>query len=133
VAPFDGVVGERLVHEGNYVNIGTNLIAVVPLPDVYVVANYKETQLTHVTPSQAVDVTVGTFPNVVLHGRVARLSPASGATFALLPPDNATGNFTKVVQRIPVRIEFAPGQPLIEQLRSGMSVVTHIQVRRDAS
>jgi membrane fusion protein (multidrug efflux system) len=133
VAPFDGVVGERLVQQGNHVNVGTNLIAVVPLPDVYVVANYKETQLTHVAPGQAVDVTVDTFPDVVLRGRVARLSPASGATFALLPPDNATGNFTKVVQRIPVRIEFDPGQPLVEQLRPGMSVVTHIQVARGAS
>ena len=133
VAPFDGVVGERMVQEGNYVNIGTNLIAVVPLPNVYVVANYKETQLTHVAPGQPVDVTVDTFPDVALRGRVKRISPASGSTFALLPPDNATGNFTKVVQRIPVRIEFNPGQPLVERLRPGMSVVTHIQVVRGAS
>jgi membrane fusion protein, multidrug efflux system len=133
VAPFDGVVGERLVQEGDYVNVGTNLIAVVPLPNVYVVANYKETQLTHVAPGQPVDVTVDMFPGLVLQARVARLSPASGSTFALLPPDNATGNFTKVVQRIPVRIEFDPSQPLVEQLRPGMSVVTHIQVAGDAS
>jgi membrane fusion protein, multidrug efflux system len=126
IAPFDGVVGERQVQEGDYVNVGTNLIAVVPLPNVYVVANYKETQLTHVTSGQPVEVTVDMFPGQVLRGRVARLSPASGATFALLPPDNATGNFTKVVQRIPVRIEFDPGQPLVEQLRPGMSVVTRI-------
>jgi membrane fusion protein, multidrug efflux system len=129
IAPFDGVVGERLVQEGDYVDVGTNLIAVVPLPNVYVVANYKETQLTHVTSGQPVEVTVDMFPGLVLRGRVARLSPASGATFALLPPDNATGNFTKVVQRIPVRIEFDPGQPLVEQLRPGMSVVTHIVTR----
>jgi membrane fusion protein, multidrug efflux system len=126
VAPFDGVVGERQVQESDYVNVGTNLIAVVPLPNVYVVANYKETQLTHVTSGQPVEVTVDMFPGLVLRGRVARLSPASGATFALLPPDNATGNFTKVVQRIPVRIEFDPGQPLVEQLRPGMSVITRI-------
>jgi membrane fusion protein (multidrug efflux system) len=126
VAPFDGVVGERQVQEGDYVNVGANLIAVVPLPNVYVVANYKETQLTHVASGQPVEVTVDMFPGLVLRGRVARLSPASGATFALLPPDNATGNFTKVVQRIPVRIEFDPGQPLVEQLRPGMSVVTRI-------
>ena len=106
VAPFDGVVGERHVQEGDYVNVGTQLIAVVPLPNVYVTANYKETQLTHVAAGQPVDVTVDTFPNEVLHGHVARLSPASGSIFALLPPDNATGNFTKVVQRIPVRVEF---------------------------
>jgi len=133
LAPFDGVVSARLVQEGNYVNVGTNLIAVVPLPNVYVVANYKETQLTHVAPGQPVDVTVDTFSGVVLRGRVERLSPASGSTFALLPPDNATGNFTKVVQRIPVRIAFDPGQPLLEQLRPGMSVVTHIRVARGAS
>ncbi|WP_143198852.1 HlyD family secretion protein [Bradyrhizobium sp. NAS80.1] len=133
VAPFDGVVGERMVQEGTYVNIGANLIAVVPLPEVYVVANYKETQLMHVASGQPVDVTVDMFPDVVLHGRVKRISPASGSTFALLPPDNATGNFTKVVQRIPVRIEFDPGQPLLTQLRSGMSVVTHIRVARDAT
>ncbi|WP_139857943.1 HlyD family secretion protein [Bradyrhizobium ivorense] len=133
VAPFDGVVGERMVQEGNYVNVGTNLIAVVPLPNVYVVANYKETQLTHVTPGQPVDVTVDTFPGVVLRGSVERISPASGSTFALLPPDNATGNFTKVVQRIPVRIEFDPGQPLVERLRPGMSVVTHIKIAGEAS
>ncbi|VIO80579.1 putative multidrug resistance protein EmrK [Bradyrhizobium ivorense] len=133
VAPFDGVVGERMVQDGNYVNVGTNLIAVVPLPNVYVMANYKETQLTHVTPGQPVDVTVDTFPGVVLRGSVERISPASGSTFALLPPDNATGNFTKVVQRIPVRIEFDPGQPLVERLRPGMSVVTHIKIAGEAS
>ncbi|MEK1931893.1 MAG: HlyD family secretion protein [Pararhizobium sp.] len=128
VAPFDGVVGERQVQEGDYVNVGTQLIAVVPLPNVYVTANYKETQLTHVIAGQPVDVTVDTFPDAVLHGRVARLSPASGSTFALLPADNATGNFTKVVQRIPVRVEFDPGQPLVERLRPGMSVVTRIRI-----
>lgn len=133
VAPFDGVVGERMVQEGNYVNVGTNLIAVVPLPDVYVVANYKETQLTHVAPGQPVEVTVDTFAGVVLRGRVERISPASGSTFALLPPDNATGNFTKVVQRIPVRISFDPGQALVDRLRPGMSVVTHIRVGGGAS
>jgi len=132
VAPFDGVVGERLVHDGDYVNVGTNLIAVVPLPNVYVIANYKETQLTRVEPGQAVEITVDMFPGETLRGRVVRLSPASGATFALLPPDNATGNFTKVVQRIPVRIEFEPGQPLLARLRPGMSVVTSIRVSADA-
>lgn len=128
VAPFDGVVGERQIQPGDYVNAGSNLITVVPLPDVYVTANYKETQLTHVTPGQPVDVSVDMFPDQILNARVARLAPASGATFALLPPDNATGNFTKVVQRIPVRIEFEPGQKLVEQLRPGMSVTTSIRV-----
>ena len=127
VAPFDGVVGERQVQVNDYVNIGTNLINVVPLPDVYVIANYKETQLTRVRPGQPVTVTVDTFPNGgPLHGRVERIAPASGSQFALLPPDNATGNFTKVVQRIPVRIQFDKGQPLLDRLLPGMSVVTEI-------
>jgi membrane fusion protein (multidrug efflux system) len=126
VAPFDGVVGEREVQPNDYVNVGTNLINVVPLPNVYVIANYKETQLTRVRPGQPVDLTVDSFPNQQLHGRVERIAPASGSQFALLPPDNATGNFTKVVQRIPVRIEFDRGQKLLQQLLPGMSVVTRI-------
>ena len=125
-APFDGVVGDRQVQPNDYVNIGSNLINVVPLPNVYIIANYKETQLTRVRPGQSVDVTVDSFPNERLHGRVARISPASGSQFALLPPDNATGNFTKVVQRVPVRIELDKGQPLLERLLPGMSVVTRI-------
>jgi membrane fusion protein (multidrug efflux system) len=128
VAPFDGIVGEQLVRDGDYVNVGTNLIAIVPLPNVYVIANYKETQLTHVQPGQLVEITVDMFPGETLRGRVVRLAPASGATFALLPPDNATGNFTKVVQRISVRIEFDARQPLLARLRPGMSVVTSIRV-----
>ena len=126
VAPFDGVTSERQVQPGDYVNIGTNLINVVPLPNVYVIANYKETQLTHVRPGQPVELTVDTFPNQTLHGRVERIAPASGSQFALLPPDNATGNFTKVVQRIPVRIVFDTNQPLLDRLLPGMSVVTNI-------
>jgi membrane fusion protein (multidrug efflux system) len=125
-APFDGVVGERQVQPGDYVNIGSNLINVVPLPNVYVMANYKETQLTNVRPGQGVDVTVDSFPNQTLHGRVERISPASGSQFALLPPDNATGNFTKVVQRVPVRIAIDQGQKLLERLLPGMSAVTRI-------
>jgi len=129
VAPFDGVTSERQVQPGDYVNIGTNLINVVPLPSVYVIANYKETQLTHVQPGQPVEITADSFPNQTLHGRVERISPASGSQFALLPPDNATGNFTKVVQRIPVRIQLDKNQPLIDQLLPGMSVVTSIDTR----
>jgi membrane fusion protein (multidrug efflux system) len=125
-APFDGVVGARQVQPGDYVNIGSNLINVVPLPNVYVIANYKETQLTRVRPGQPVDITVDTFSSERLVGRVERIAPASGSQFALLPPDNATGNFTKVVQRIPVRIQLDKGQPLLERLLPGMSVVTRI-------
>jgi membrane fusion protein, multidrug efflux system len=126
VAPFDGVTGERQVQPGDYVNIGTNLVNVVPLPNVYVIANYKETQLTRVRPGQPVDLTVDSFPNEKLRGTVERISPASGSQFALLPPDNATGNFTKVVQRVPVRVALDKNQPLLERLLPGMSVVTRI-------
>ncbi|WFU72643.1 HlyD family secretion protein [Bradyrhizobium sp. CB2312] len=128
-APFDGVVGERQVQPGDYVNIGTNLINVVPLPKVYVIANYKETQLTHVQPGQPVEITVDSFPRERLRGRVERIAPATGAQVALLPPDNATGNFTKVVQRIPVRIQFDDNQPLLTRLVPGMSVVTSIDTK----
>src|SRR5260221_3403351 len=127
VAPFDGVVGERQVQPGDYVNVGSNLINVVPLPNVYVMANYKETQLTRVKPGQSVDITVDSFPNEKLHGRVERVSPASGSQFALLPPDNATGNFTKVVQRVPVRILLDKNHPLPEPLLPGRPVGTNIR------
>jgi len=133
VAPFDGVVGERQVQPGDYVNIGSNLINVVPLPNVYVIANYKETQLTRVKPGQSVEIAVDSFPNQKLHGHVERVSPASGSQFALLPPDNATGNFTKVVQRVPVRIELDKNQPLLERLLPGMSVVTSINTGEAAA
>jgi len=128
-APFDGVVGERQVQPGDYVNIGTNLINVVPLPKVYVIANYKETQLTHVAPGQPVEITVDSFPREKLRGKVERIAPATGAQVALLPPDNATGNFTKVVQRIPVRIQLDDNQPLLARLVPGMSVVTSIDTK----
>ncbi|MGD9838827.1 MAG: HlyD family secretion protein [Afipia sp.] len=133
VAPFDGIVGARQVQPGDYVNIGSNLFNVVPLPNVYVIANYKETQLTRVKPGQAVDITIDSFPRQVLRGKVVRISPASGAQFALLPPDNATGNFTKVVQRIPVRIEFDKGQPLLDSLLPGMSAETRINTEGAAA
>ncbi|SHG34598.1 membrane fusion protein, multidrug efflux system [Bradyrhizobium erythrophlei] len=133
VAPFDGVVGERQVQPNDYVNIGSNLIDVVPLPDVYIIANYKETQLTNVKPGQPVDIAVDTFSREKLHGHVERIAPASGSQFALLPPDNATGNFTKVVQRIPVRIAFDKGQKLLERLLPGMSVESRIHTDETAA
>src|SRR5262249_7583886 len=130
LAPFDGVVSERQVQPGDYVNVGSNFINIVPLPNVYVIANYKETQLTHVRSGQFVDIAVDSFPDQRLRGYVERISPASGSQFALLPPDNATGNFTKVVQRIPVRIAFDKDQPLLARLLPGMSVITRIHVTR---
>jgi membrane fusion protein (multidrug efflux system) len=97
-------------------------MAVVPLQAVYITANYKETQLTDVRPGQPVTISVDMFPNTVVHGHVDSIAPASGAEFALLPPDNATGNFTKIVQRIPVKIVVDHHDPLAGDLRPGMSV-----------
>ena len=121
-SPIDGMVGQRRVHTGEYVGIGSQVIAVVPLRYVYVIANYKETQLTNLQIGQPAAIRVDTFPDVVLHGHVASWSPGTGSQFALLPPDNATGNFTKVVQRIPVRIDLDDDNGLGARLRPGMSV-----------
>jgi len=126
-APIDGMVSERGVRAGQYVHDGTQVISVVPLHNVWVVANYKETQLTHVKIEQRAEITIDTFPGIAIEGRVDSISPASGSQFTLLPPDNATGNFTKVVQRIPVKITLDPGHPLEGQLRPGMSVIATIR------
>jgi membrane fusion protein, multidrug efflux system len=126
-APIDGMVSERGVRAGQYVHDGTQVISVVPLHNVWVVANYKETQLTHVKIGQRAEITIDTFPGAVVSGHVDSVSPASGSQFTLLPPDNATGNFTKVVQRIPVKITLDPGHPLDGQLRPGMSVIATIR------
>jgi membrane fusion protein (multidrug efflux system) len=121
-APTDGTVGERHVLAGQLVAPGTQMIDLVQT-DVWVQANFKETQLTNMRVGDSADVRIDTFPNRVFHGKVDQLSPASGSQFALLPPDNATGNFTKVVQRIPVKIALLPGQPYLDRLRPGFSAV----------
>jgi len=127
LAPIEGVVGNRTLRAGQFVQAGTLLMSLVPSAGAYVIANYKETQLTHVQVGQRVDIDVDMFPGNVVHGHVDSLAPASGQEFALLPPDNATGNFTKVVQRIPVKIAL-DGEASIE-LRPGMSVIPTIQTR----
>ena len=126
-APIDGIVGNRTLRVGQYVQAGTQLMSLVPATGAYVIANYKETQLTHVKEGQSVDVSVDMFPGQIVHGHVDSLAPASGQEFALLPPDNATGNFTKIVQRIPVKIVLEGGAPI--ELRPGMSVVPHISTK----
>ena len=126
VAPVDGMVSERGVRDGQYVHAGTQLISVVPLDNVWVVGNYKETQLTHVAIGQRAEISVDTFPGIVVNAMVDSIAPASGAQFSLLPPDNATGNFTKVVQRIPVKLRIGPDNPLAGKLRPGMSVIATI-------
>jgi membrane fusion protein (multidrug efflux system) len=126
-APIDGVVGNRTLRTGQFVQAGTQLMSVVPATGAYVVANFKETQLTDVRKGQAVDIKVDMFPGQVVHGHVDSIAPASGQEFALLPPDNATGNFTKVVQRIPVKIVLDAANRQNIDLRPGMSVIPTIE------
>ena len=128
VAAVDGTVGARSIRIGQYVTSGTQLMAVVPLHSVYVVANFKETQLTYVRPGQSVAIKIDSFPDLSIKGHVDSLSPASGLEFSLLPPDNATGNFTKIVQRIPVKIVI-DDEHLAGLLRSGMSVEPEIDTK----
>jgi membrane fusion protein (multidrug efflux system) len=122
VAPADGLVGQRQVRPGQFVAVGTQVIAVVPLPHLWVIANYKETQMTNVRIGQPAHIAVDAFPDLVLSGHVESWSPGTGSTFALLPPDNATGNFTKVVQRVPVKIALDSDPALGALVRPGMSV-----------
>ena len=128
IAPVDGTVGARTIRVGQFVTSGTQLMAVVPLHSVYVVANFKETQLTHVRAGQPVEVKVDSFPDVEIKGHVDSISPASGLEFSLLPPDNATGNFTKIVQRIPVKIVI-DDEGVSGLLRAGMSVEPEIDTK----
>jgi membrane fusion protein, multidrug efflux system len=132
VSPVDGVVGNRSLRAGQYVQAGTQLMAVVPVNGVYVVANYKETQLTDVRAGQPVTLDVDMFPGTTVKGHVDSLAPASGQEFALLPPDNATGNFTKIVQRIPVKIVLDRDDKLAGLLRPGMSVNPTIDTKEAA-
>jgi membrane fusion protein (multidrug efflux system) len=128
-APVDGTLGVRTLRVGQYVQAGTQLMAVVPLQAVYIVANYKETQLTDVRPGQPVTIDVDMFPGAKVTGHIDSVAPASGQEFALLPPDNATGNFTKIVQRIPVKIVVEANDPLAHLLRPGMSVEPTIDTK----
>jgi membrane fusion protein (multidrug efflux system) len=131
-APQDGVIGQRQVKPGQLVGVGSQVTTLTPLPNVWVIANYKETQLTHMAVGQKAEIGVDTFPGHTLHGHVLALAPASGAVFALLPPDNATGNFTKVVQRVAVKIVIDDADGLADRLVPGMSVEAKVNARDDA-
>ena len=123
-APIDGVVGDRTARQGQFVQAGTRLMSVVPTNAIYLVANYKETQTGHMTPGQS--ISVDSFPGQTIAGTVDSLAPGTGAQFALLPPENATGNFTKIVQRVPVKILLDPKNPLTSRLRPGLSVTATV-------
>ncbi len=132
-APVAGVAGNRAGQVGQYVKPGTELLSLVPLPRVYVTANFKETQLTHMRLGQRAEVSVDAYPDRLLDGWVESFAPGSGAEFSLLPPDNATGNFTKIVQRVPVRIGLPENGPLARLLRPGLSVTVSIDTRAEGS
>ena len=131
-APFDGIVGNKAVEVGQFAQPGVRLLALVPIGNAYVDANFKETQLADIHPGQKVDVSVDALGGRVVQGTVASIAPASGAQFALLPPDNATGNFTKIVQRVPVRIAISPEALKDSGLRPGLSVVATVRTRDES-
>ena len=128
VAPENGIVSERKVRAGQLVSPGTQVISLVQR-EIWVQANYKETQVRHIRSGDPAEIRVDAFPGVIFKGKVEYVSPASGSQFALLPPDNATGNFTKIVQRVPVKIVLEGGQSAAERLRPGLSVIATIHTR----
>ena len=128
-APVDGMIGNRAMRVGDFVQTGQRLASVVPLADVYIDANFKETQLARLKPGQPVQVNVDALPDQKIEGTVASVSPASGSVFSLLPPDNATGNFTKIVQRLAVRIRLPADVTEQRLLRPGMSVVVDVNTK----
>ncbi len=131
-APIDGVVGNRFARVGQYVRPGQQLMAVVPVAAVYVVANFKETQVARMTPGQPVSIEVDAYPGREVRGHIASLSPAAGSRFTILPPENATGNFTKIVQRVPIKIRLDQPLPAGLRLVPGMSVEASLDVRSKA-
>ncbi|MDF0732556.1 HlyD family secretion protein [Pseudomonas entomophila] len=128
-APISGTIGQRSARNGQVVQAGAYLLSIVPDEDIWVQANFKETQIGRMQPGQRAELTFDSYPDTPIEGRVESLFAASGAQFSLLPPDNATGNFTKVVQRIPIKLTFAADNPLHGRIRPGMSVTATVDLR----
>ena len=128
-APYDGIVGNRSVQEGDLVSPGQRLMAIVPVRQLYIDANFKETQIQHLVPGSKVKVHVDAYDDHAIEGTVESIAPASGAVFSLLPPENATGNFTKIIQRVPVRIALPQDALDSGRLRAGLSVVVDVDTR----
>ncbi|WP_447927487.1 HlyD family secretion protein [Vreelandella sp. EE27] len=126
-APVDGVIAEQAAREGAWVDTGSAQLAIVPVEAIYITAHYREVDITRVAPGQPVDIDVDAFPELTLHGHVQSLAPATGATFSPVSSNETSGNFTKIVQRLPVRIALDPDQPGLDKLRVGLSVETTIQ------
>ena len=132
VAPIDGAVGNRQVRVGDYVQAGSRLLTLVPLHALYVTANFKETQTARMRPGQHVSIEVDALDGEDVSGTVESFAPGSGSSFALLPFEPGTGNFTKIVQRVPVRVRFDPGQPGIDRLRPGLSVTARVSLKSNS-
>jgi membrane fusion protein (multidrug efflux system) len=128
-SPIDGYVGNRAAQVGAYATKGTYLISVSPANGLWVDANFKEDQLARMLPGQGATVTADALPGHVFHGHVASLAPGTGAVFSVIPAENATGNFTKIVQRVPVRILLDPGNPDLARLRPGLSTIVRVDTR----
>lgn len=128
-APISGLVGQRAARNGQVVQAGAYLLSIVPDEDIWVQANFKETQIGHMQPGQKAELTFDAYGDTPIDARVESLFAASGAQFSLLPPDNATGNFTKVVQRIPVKLTFKADNPLHGKIRPGMSVTATVNIK----
>ncbi|MDD1016618.1 HlyD family secretion protein [Pseudomonas rubra] len=131
-APISGIIGQRAARNGQVVQAGAYLLSIVPDQDIWIQANFKETQIGHMQPGQSAELRFDSYPDTPIQARVDSLFAASGAQFSLLPPDNATGNFTKVVQRIPVKLTFATDNPLHGKIRPGMSVTVTVDIRDNA-
>ncbi|MFD1694240.1 HlyD family secretion protein [Roseibium aestuarii] len=128
-APVDGIVGNRAAQIGSFLQAGSRVAAIVPIQDAHIDANFKETQLDEIRQGAEVDIAIDAYPDAKLHGRVESISPATGSVFSLLPSENATGNFTKVVQRVPVKITVDPADVERYPLRAGMSVIVEVDKR----
>jgi membrane fusion protein (multidrug efflux system) len=133
IAPRDGVIGQRQVKPGQFVGVGGQITTLTPLPQVWVIANFKETQLTHMAVGEQAEIQVDSFPGRKLRGHVLAFAPGAGSQFSLLPPDNATGNFTKVVQRVAVKIAIDDADGIADKLRPGLSVVATVQTREGST
>ncbi|MBO0710136.1 MAG: HlyD family secretion protein, partial [Acetobacteraceae bacterium] len=132
-SPIDGYVGNRAAQQGAYVQAGAFLIAVIPSNGLWVDANFKEDQLTHMRPGERARVKADVLPGHTFEGRIESLAPGTGAVFSVIPPENATGNFTKIVQRVPVRIALNAGDPMLRLLRPGLSTLASTDTRTEAS
>jgi membrane fusion protein (multidrug efflux system) len=128
-SPIDGFVGNRTAQAGAYASRGSYLLSVIPAQGLWVEANFKEDQLAHMMPGQAATIVVDVAPGKRLKGRVLSVAPATGAIFSVIPAENATGNFTKIVQRVPVRIELDASDPLVSKLRPGLSAIVSVNTR----